>query len=141
MSCSPLSPGSHWKRIAIILGSAALFAFFIISPAAAQEAAAAAPVAQKSFLQKYYLDGGIWMHPILLLSMASFGLTIYHIMLLRRDKFCPPALVTVLKDHMQACRVRSAIEVAATNPSLLGRMMASALTKVDATNAEDLGRE
>jgi biopolymer transport protein ExbB len=149
MSRSHILTAKSWKRTALLLGSVTLFAFASAGTLSAQAPAAeAAPAAEtkpaapkKSFLTKYYLDGGFWMHPILLLSMASFGLTIYHLMLLRRDKFSPPALVTVLRDHMQACRVRSAIEVAASNPSLLGRMMASALTKVDATNGEDLGRE
>jgi biopolymer transport protein ExbB len=44
-------------------------------------------------------------------------------------------------DHMSNCRVRSAIELAASHPSYLGRMMAYSLPNIDATRPEDLGRE
>src|SRR5690606_17397375 len=37
--------------------------------------------------------------------------------------------------------VRSAIELAASHPSFLGRMMAYALPNIDATRPEDLGRD
>ena len=46
-----------------------------------------------------------------------------------------------LLDHMANCRVRSAIEVASTSPTYLGRMLASALPDVDATDPDTLGRE
>ena len=46
-----------------------------------------------------------------------------------------------LLDHMQNCRVRSAIEVSSTSPTYLGRMSATALPHVDATEPETLGRE
>src|SRR5690606_41761576 len=50
-------------------------------------------------------------------------------------------LKMALMDHMTNCRVRSAIELAASHPSYLGRMMAYSLPNIDATRPEDLGRD
>jgi len=44
-------------------------------------------------------------------------------------------------DHMMNCRVRSAIELAASHPSYLGRMLAYSLPNINAHQPEDLGRE
>src|SRR5690606_35156070 len=58
-----------------------------------------------------------------------------------QSKFVPVDLRRTLLEHMHACRVRSAIEVASASPSFLGRMLAVSLPKIDATDPETLGRE
>ena len=96
---------------------------------------------QKSALQKYVFDGGYTMIFIGLAVLALIALCIYNFMNLSKQKFCPEDLKAALMDHMQNVRIRSAIELAASHPSYLGRMMAYALPNIDATRPEDLGRE
>lgn len=95
----------------------------------------------KSALDKYVLDGGQTMIFIGLAVLALIALVVFNAMNLTRAKFCPQDLKDALLDHMTHCRVRSAIELAASHPSYLGRMMAYALPNIDATRPEDLGRE
>jgi len=81
----------------------------------------------------------MWLILVVLLCLIT--LVVYNFMNISRSKFCPIELKNLLLDHMVNCRVRSAIEVAANDPSYLGRMMAYALPNVDANRPEDLGRE
>ena len=74
-----------------------------------------------------------------LLSLIS--LTVFNFMNLTKGKFAPDDLKAALLDHMTNCRVRSAIELSASHPSYLGRMMAYSLPNIDATHPEDLGRD
>jgi biopolymer transport protein ExbB len=60
---------------------------------------------------------------------------------LTRAKFAPLDLQAAVMEQMQACRVRSAIEISATSPTYLGRMLAHSLPFVDATDPETLGRD
>lgn len=106
----------------------------------AQDAAAAAAKPKDKTLWDYFLLGGLTMWPLLLCSLAAVFIVIYELLMLKRDKFAPLGLRQELLGHMQACRVRSAIEASAASPSFLGRMMAQALPNVDATD-ENLGRE
>jgi biopolymer transport protein ExbB len=62
-------------------------------------------------------------------------------MQLTRAKFAPLDLQAAVMEQMQACRVRSAIEISATSPTYLGRMLAHSLPFVDATDPETLGRD
>jgi len=96
---------------------------------------------KKSVLQTYVLDGGPTMLLILVVFLVLIALVVFNFMNISRNKFCPGGLKEELFDHMASCRVRSAIEVSAADPSYLGRMMAFALPNVDATQPEDLGRE
>jgi len=96
---------------------------------------------EKNALQKYVLDGGPTMIFIALAVLALIALCVFNFMNLTKSKFCPDDLRAALMDHMQNCRVRSAIELAASHPSYLGRMMAYSLPNIDATQPEDLGRE
>lgn len=98
------------------------------------------PVA-KSALQKWVLDGGWTMLFIGAAIIGFIALAIYNFMTLTKAKFCPSDLKMALMDHMANCRVRSAIELAASHPSYLGRMVAYALPNIDATRTEDLGRD
>lgn len=97
--------------------------------------------AEDSVLKTYVLDGGWPMILIGLLILALIALCVFNFMNLTRVKFVPDDLKAGLMDHMINCRVRSAIELGASHPSYLGRMMAYALPNVDARHPEDLGRD
>ncbi|MDP0491231.1 MAG: MotA/TolQ/ExbB proton channel family protein [Verrucomicrobiota bacterium JB023] len=92
-------------------------------------------------LQRYVLDGGPTMIFIGLAVLALIALCVFNFINLTKGKFCPDDLRAALMEHMTACRVRSAIELAASHPSYLGRMMAYSLPNIDATRPEDLGRD
>jgi len=96
---------------------------------------------KKSVLETYVVDGGPTMLLVLVVLLALIALVVFNFMNISRAKFCPVELKNALLDHMTNCRVRSAIEVSAADPSFLGRQMAYALPNVDATRPEDLGRE
>ncbi|MGY8686230.1 MAG: MotA/TolQ/ExbB proton channel family protein, partial [Verrucomicrobiales bacterium] len=86
-------------------------------------------------------EGGWAMYPLGFCSLAMVALVIYNFIQLGRSKFVPEDLRSQIHEYMTGCKVRSAIEVASTSPSFLGRMLATALPKVDATEPETLGRE
>ena len=107
----------------------------------AQDAAPAAAVKSKTMLQTWVIDGGPTMLFIGAAIVAFIALAVYNFMALTKSKFCPADLKAALMDHMANCRVRSAIELAATHPSYLGRMVAYSFPNIDATRPEDLGRD
>lgn len=114
------------------LGSSSVFA----------QAAAEAPAAAKDItLWDRFLIGGLFMWPILLLSVCVVGLCVYNGISLAKKRWAPDELKVALLENMNACRVRSAIEVASASPSYLGRMAAISLPKIDATSPESLGRD
>jgi len=124
---------SRFKSAGITMSTILLTA----TPLLAQEAAE-----KKSALDQYLLDGGnltIFIVAVGLLSLI--GLSVFNFINLTRSKFCPNDLKGALLDHMVNCRVRSAIELSASHPSYLGRMMAYSLPNIDASRPEDLGRE
>lgn len=97
---------------------------------------------EKSALQSYLTDGGPLTIFIVALGLTSLiGLSVYNLINLGKSKFAPDELKAALYDHMLNCRVRSAIELAASHPSYLGRMLAYSLPNIDATKTEDLGRD
>ena len=98
-------------------------------------------VVKDSMLKRWVLDGGPTMLFIGAAVVGFIALAIYNFMTLTKAKFCPSDLKMALMDHMANCRVRSAIELAASHPSYLGRMVAYALPNIDATRTEDLGRD
>jgi biopolymer transport protein ExbB len=99
-------------------------------------------VAKKTLLHKYLIDGGPLTWVIVTIGMLSvLGLIVFNSINLGKSKFNPDDLRAALYDHMLNCRVRSAIELAASHPSYLGRMLAFSLPNVDATQPETLGRE
>ncbi len=124
---------------AVIAGLFAGTALMLAAPSALAQDEPAPP--EKTFLDKWALDGGVWMLPLGLCSVACVGLTVLCIITLSRKKFTPPELKAEMMDLMQQCRVRSAIETAAASPTFLGRMMTLALPHFDATDAEKLGVE
>lgn len=110
-----------------------------ISPLLAQDAGGGA---SSSLLDKYFIAGGVLTWIIVVFGMLSaIGLVVFNFMNLTKGKYCPADLKAGLYDHMVNCRVRSAIELSASSPSYLGRMLAYSLPKVDATQPETLGKE
>ena len=97
---------------------------------------AADEAAPPSMLKKWVIAGDWPMILIGLLFVALLALCIFNFMNLTKTKFCPDDLKAGLMDHMMNCRVRSAIELGASHPSYLGRMMAYALPNVDARRPE-----
>ncbi|MCB1086996.1 MAG: MotA/TolQ/ExbB proton channel family protein, partial [Verrucomicrobiae bacterium] len=76
-----------------------------------------------------------------LFSVCMITLAVYNFMQFTRKKFVPPLLKQSVLSHMAEVRVRSSIEEAAESASYLGRMLATALPHVDATEPETLGRD
>lgn len=116
-----------------------LSVLLITSSAAFAQAKAAPP--SDSLLKTWVIDGGPTMIFIGAAIVAFIALACYNFMSLTKQKYCPDDLKAILMDHMANCRVRSAIEVAATHPSYLGRLVAYAFPNIDATQTEDLGRD
>ena len=104
-------------------------------------APAAVPKSDKNALEQYVFDGGATMIFIGLAVLALIALCVFNFINLTKAKFNPDDLRMALLDHMANCRVRSAIELSASHPSYLGRMMAYSLPNIDATRPEDLGRD
>lgn len=117
-----------------------LFSVLATPALLAQEAAATAPK-EGSMLDRWVLDGGPTMIFIGIAVVAFIALAVFNSLSLTKAKFCPDDLRAVLMDHMVNCRVRSAIEVAASHPSFLGRIVAYSFPNIDATQPEDLGRD
>ena len=113
-----------------------------------QEGAAPAPAAgdageevkAPTTLMDMIIGGGIFMIPIGILSLWAITLAVFVALQLSRKKFIPLALKDEVLAHMAEVRVRSAIDAAATDTSYLGRMIACSYPKVDASDAETLGR-
>lgn len=103
--------------------------------------AAAAPVEDKTMLDKWVIAGGWTMIPLVLVLFLIIYLIVFNLSALQKKKFMPEDLKMTLMQLMAECRIRSAIEVAAGNPSYLGRLVAYALPNVDATRPEDLGKD
>ncbi len=100
-----------------------------------------APVEQDTLLDRWIFDGGYTMILIGVAVIGFVALAVYNFMSLTKSKFCPADLQTALMEHMSNCRVRSAIELAASHPSYLGRMVAYSFPNIDATQPETLGRD
>ncbi len=105
----------------------------------AQEAAASG--GEKNMLDKWIIDGGWTMIPIMVVEAIIIFLAIYNAVNLKKEKFCPEDLKVTLLQLMSECKIRSAIEVAAGSPTYLGRLVAYALPNVDATRPDDLGKD
>ncbi|MBR5522185.1 MAG: MotA/TolQ/ExbB proton channel family protein [Akkermansia sp.] len=119
---------------ALSFGSVAMLA---LSTAFAQEA----EVTEKSMLDKWVIEGGWTMIPLVILLAATIFLIVYCIMSLGKSKFCPEDLRSQLIALMTECRVQSAIQLATTSPTYLGRLVAYALPNIDANRPEDLGKD
>jgi biopolymer transport protein ExbB len=109
--------------------------------AAPQLFAADAPAAKRSLLDVWVIDGGWTMLFIGAAVVAFIGISIYCFMNFTKAKFVPSELRAALMDHMTNCRVRSAIELAASHSSFLGRLVAYSFPNIDATRPDTLGRD
>ncbi len=107
----------------------------------AQEAAEEMEGAGGSTLLDKIISGGWFMIPIGILSLAMITLYVFNGLQLMKSKYIPKNLYHQVLDLMSQVRVRSAIESAAASNSFYGRMMATALPHVDATDPDTLGRE
>ncbi len=129
-------------RFGVRAMSLATLAMFTLSTSAlAQEEVAEGAVQQKSMLDKWVIEGGWTMIPLVILLFITLWLVINCCMSLRKDKFCPDDLRAQLIALMGECRVQSAIQLATQSPTVLGRMVAYALPNVDANRPEDLGKD
>ncbi len=121
--------------------AAVITTILITAPALMAQGTGGKPPVRDSMLKAWVLDGGWTMIFIFAAIIGFIALSIYNFMNLTKAKFCPSDLKAALLEHMTHCRVRSAIELAASHPSYLGRMVAYALPNIDATRTEDLGRD
>lgn len=127
-----------WSLLLTVIG----FLFYSAPELLAQaDAAADAEEEAPATMFDNVKQAGIWMLPLIIASIAMVALIVYNFIQLTASKFKPEDLKMALLDHMANCRVRSAIEVASTSPTYLGRMLSSALPHVDATDPDTLGRE
>ena len=90
----------------------------------------------ESLLKAWVLAGGKTMIFIGAAVVSFIALTVYNALALSKSKFSPDDLKMTLLDHMANCRVRSAIELAATHPSYLGRLVAYSFPHIDAGDAD-----
>lgn len=123
---------------ALSLGAVAMV---FMSTAFAQAAEGGTQVTEKNMLDKWVIDGGWTMIPLVFLLAATIFLLVLCFMQLSRSKFCPEEFRAQLISFMTDCRVQSAIQHATTSPTYLGRLVAYALPNIDATRPEDLGKE
>jgi len=114
--------------------------FSIFAPALPAQDAAEAPAEPKKTLMTKIIDGGVFMLPIGVLSVMMITLMVFNTLQLSKKKFTPVALREEILANMADVRVRSSIDLAAQDPSYLGRMIATAYPYVDATDPENLGR-
>ncbi len=130
-------------RLGLRAMSFGMLAMFALSNSAfAQEAAEGGGGAEeKSMLDKWVIEGGWTMIPLVLLLFATLFLVVYCILALKKDKFCPEDLRAQLIALMGECRVQSAIQLATTSPTYLGRLVAFAMPNIDANRPEDLGKD
>lgn len=125
-------------RPLLTAGTVLLSTLALTAPLHAAEEA----VKKSSALDAYLIDGGPLTIFIVVIGLVSLiGLSVYNIINLGKAKFAPDDLKVALFDHMANCRVRSAIELAASHPSYLGRMLAYSLPNIDATDPTTLGRD
>jgi len=138
MSSAPhFSLGHQKQRVTRLAVALAGSGFFLSAPALfAQD-----EEEQKVTLLQQLGEAGIWMWPLYICSMLMVALYVFNFIQLTKAKFCPAPLEAGLLENMQACRARSAIEIASQSPTYLGRMAAVSLPYVDATDPETLGKE
>lgn len=96
---------------------------------------------ETNMLQKWVIDGGWTMIPLVILFFITIMLVVFVAMQLNKKHFAPAALRDELVALMTECRVQSAIKLATESPTYLGRLVAYALPNVDANKPEDLGKD
>ena len=76
---------------------------------------------QTNMLQKWVIDGGWTMIPLVILFFITIMLVVYVCMQLNKKNFAPAALRDELVGLMSECRVQSAIKLGTESPTYLGR--------------------
>ena len=122
----------------LLFGMAALYTMPL---AFAQEGGDGAAATQKTMLDKWVIDGGWTMIPLVALLAVTLFLLVFCMMALTKEKFCPEELRSQMLALMTECRVQSAIQLATTSPTFLGRLVAYALPNIDANRPDDLGKD
>lgn len=132
---------STFTRLGVRAMSLVASAMFFAGTVFAQEEVVAAGAQEKTMLDKWVIDGGWTMIPLVILFFITLFLVVFCMMTLKKDKFCPAVLRDELVGLMNECRVQSAIKLAADSPTYLGRLVAYALPNIDANRPEDLGKD
>ena len=96
---------------------------------------------QKTMLDKWVIDGGWTMIPLVILLAITLCLIVYCMLSLKKDKFITAPLRDEMIALMNECRVQSVIKLASESPTYLGRLVAYALPNIDANRPEDLGKD
>jgi len=125
------------KRLLIAFGVFLVFALMAPDLIAQEEGD---PVGEKKSLMDKILDAGWFMAPIGILSVLMITLAVFNTLQLSQKKFSPVGLRDEILANMAEVRVRSSIDIAAQDPSYLGRLVATTYPLVDATDPETLGR-
>ncbi len=129
-----------WLLSGLLILTAVLIAPEVMAEEAAADGADAAADAGPANILEGLINGGWAMIPLALLSIGWLTLLVFNMLQLSGGKFVPKHLRLQVMEHMSQVRVRSAIEASAASPSFLGRMLATSLPNVDATDPETLGR-
>lgn len=102
-------------------------------PPTTQEAAAQKAAAQqkdKSLLD-IYADGGMWMHPILLTSLASVALAGFCAVMVRKARIMPPPLVAELNALLLQRQVSQAHQACLAQNNPFATVMAHTLVRAN----------
>lgn len=129
------------QRTVVSMSSFAMTIFIALSNSAFAQDVPDKGIQQKTMLDKWVIDGGWTMIPLVFLLAVTIFLMVYNASALKRERYCPAALRAQLIDLMSECRVQSAIHLATQSPTYLGRLVAYALPNIDANRPEDLGKD
>ncbi len=109
-------------------------------PAAAEPAAPApaaetadegAPGKQPSYLAWAFKALGLSYSSVFLgLSFTLVALFVMNLLMARRDNVCPVALIESFDEHLNEQRYQDAFELAKSDPSFLGQVLAAGLSKI-----------
>ena len=80
-------------------------------------------------LLKHYNDGGVWMHPILLLSLISLVVIIYKMISFRRVKLNLGEFISKVRGSLLKGNVKGAIQVCEAHRSPVAAIVKSGLLK------------
>lgn len=86
---------------------------------------------QDKSLLDVYKDGGMWMHPILLTSFAAVAMGGFCIVMVRKSRMMPPALLSELRQLMVARQVSQAYQLCQSQNTPLAAVMEAALAKAN----------
>lgn len=94
------------------------------------DAKVAAQQRDKSLLD-IYRDGGMWMHPILLTSLAAVAFTGFCAVMVRKSRIMPPQLLSDLNNLLQQRQVSQAHQVCLAQNNPLASVIGAAVVKAN----------